>query len=137
MVELIEKATDQKKIKERLKPIAREHRRNGEEYKIIARPLQRRAKIETTYNFNVPTERFVFSIRAIDEKGNPLEVTRIWTTINGDNTDLRRPTKGKGEAGFLGPYTVEFTPDPNGISKLKVQTAGDRPSVVFYQATVG
>lgn len=120
-----------KEITERLTHIAKANRNEGERFKIIARPYQRRSTLDTTFNVGVSIKMEV-EIRAINEQGHALEITRIWTTKNGKNKDIRRPSKGKGKNGDLGPYVVEYKPSSAGLSKFKVATAGDLPSIVYY-----
>lgn len=121
-----------KKIKKRLRKAAKKNRRPGEKFKIIARPYQRRATLDTTVNFGVDLPMIV-TVRAENEDGKTLEITRIWGTINGRNRDYYRPSKGKGQSGFLGPYDVTYKPASTGLSKFKVQTKGKEPSIIYYQ----
>ncbi|WP_308917712.1 hypothetical protein [Jannaschia sp. LMIT008] len=76
--------------------------------------------------------KMLVTVRATDADGQPLDMTRIWVTKNGRNRDIHRPHKGKGEYGNFGPYSFEYKPASSGLTKLKIQTGGDRPSIIFY-----
>lgn len=125
-----------KEITDRLTISAKKYREDGEHFKIIARPYKRRAILDKTFNLGISITMEI-EVRAIDENGGSLEVTRIWTTKNGKNKDIRRPSKGKGRAGDLGPYIVPYKPSSSGFSKFKVETAGDKPSIIYYKVRQG
>ncbi len=130
-----EAAEKKKKLKaerRRLRPIAEANRKDGEEYKVLARPFERLRTIDRSFTTGTPYN-FQVTVRAIDEDGSPVDMTRIWATINGKNVNYRRPSKGIGEYGDFGPYVIDFT-NPGGYAKLKVQVGIDTPAVIFFRA---
>lgn len=122
-----ERARGIRDVRARLTPIAERSKLPGERFEIIARPYQRRAIIRTQRYFG-SRRIHRFEIRATNEQGRPLELTRIWATIDGRNRNV------PSTPGRYGGREISFSSAGAVFSRLKTQTEGREPSIVYIRA---